>query len=340
MTDIWMDVDAAVTVPVNIFPLTDDTDFKSIEPSVAYNAAGLELIWNFVTTAGAQTHTAVTPTDTGGNYDWVNIGHGMYNIEIPASGGATINNDTEGFGWFTGVATGVLPWRSPVIGFRAAALNNSNVDGTTIDVNVTAMANNVVTANAVADGAIDAGAIATDAIDADAIKADAIAEIQSGLATASALATVDGILDNIHDTDLPAVKTDTASILADTGTDGVVVKALGLAADAVAEIADGVWDEIMTGHSVVDSMAVHLDNIITFGTGSIQWTYTLLDGDGDPIADALVEVSTLADGSNIIATGITNASGVATFWLDAGTYYLFSHKAGYSFSNPDTEVVS
>jgi len=37
------------------------------------------------------------------------------------------------------------------------------------------------------------------------------------------VATVDGVVDNIHDTDLPAVKTDTAAILVDTGTDGVVV---------------------------------------------------------------------------------------------------------------------
>lgn len=138
MPDIIMLVDSAVTVPVNIFPLTDDTDFKTRETSVAYNQSGLDLIWNFVTAAGVQTHTAVTPTDTGGNYDWVNIGHGMYNIEIPASGGASINNDTEGFGWFTGFATGILPWRSPVIQFSPANVVNSLVTGSDIlDVSVT-----------------------------------------------------------------------------------------------------------------------------------------------------------------------------------------------------------
>jgi len=44
---------------------------------------------------------------------------------------------------------------------------------------------------------ITAAVIATGAIDADAIAADAVTEIQSGLATASALATVDGIVDDI-----------------------------------------------------------------------------------------------------------------------------------------------
>jgi hypothetical protein len=60
----------------------------------------------------------------------------------------------------------------------------------------------------VAAGGITAASIATDAIDGDAIAASAVTEIQSGLATAAALQTVD---DNVD------------AILADTGTDGVVI---------------------------------------------------------------------------------------------------------------------
>ena len=128
MPDLWMDVDAALSeVPINLLPLIDDGDFKTREESVVFDQAGLDLVWNFTTTAGAFTQTAVTPTDTGGAHDWVNQGNGLYTIEIPASSG-TINNDTEGFGWFTGFATGVLPWRGPVIGFRAAGLNNVLID--------------------------------------------------------------------------------------------------------------------------------------------------------------------------------------------------------------------
>lgn len=126
---MWLDVDTALAeVPINCVPLIDDTDFKSREESVVYNQAGLDLVWNFVTSAGAYSQTAVTPTDTGGDYDWVNQGNGMYSIEIPASGGASINNDTEGYGWFTGVATGILPWAGPIIGFRAAGLNDKLTD--------------------------------------------------------------------------------------------------------------------------------------------------------------------------------------------------------------------
>ena len=138
MPDLWMDVDVALSeVPVNIMPLVDDTDFKTIEDGpVAYNAAGMDLRWNFTDTAGNTTSTAVTPTSSG-VHDWNHQGDGMYTLEIPASSG-TINNDTEGFGWFTGRITGILPFRGPVIGFRAAALNDALIDGgDNLDVNVT-----------------------------------------------------------------------------------------------------------------------------------------------------------------------------------------------------------
>ena len=128
MPDLWLDVDTALTeVPVNILALTDDTDFTTREATVPYNAAGMDLVWNFVTSAGVFTQTAVTPT-TAGDYDWTHQGDAMYTIEIPASGGASINNDTEGYGWFTGVCTGVLHWRGPTIGFRAAGLNDALCD--------------------------------------------------------------------------------------------------------------------------------------------------------------------------------------------------------------------
>jgi hypothetical protein len=147
MADIWMDVDTALAeVPVNLMPLVDDDDFVTLKDAVVYNEAGMDLRWNFVTTGGAYTSTAVTPT-TSGSYDWAHQGDAMYSIEITASGGASINNDTEGFGWFTGKATDVAPWRGPVIGFRAAAINNSMIDGTTIDVNVTAVSGDTTAAD-------------------------------------------------------------------------------------------------------------------------------------------------------------------------------------------------
>lgn len=218
MPDMWMDVDTALSeVPVNLVPLTDDGDFKSREESVAYNAAGLELIWHFTTTAGATSATVVTPT-SGGAYDWTHQDGGMYTIEIPASGGASINNDTEGFGWFTGVATGILPWRGPVIGFRAAALNDALIDGgDSLDVHVTEIADDVITAAKFDD------TVATDADVADVV----LDELLSGHTTAGSLGeAISGILTDTNNLpDASAIKTalegegsHLALILEDTGT--------------------------------------------------------------------------------------------------------------------------
>lgn len=267
MPDIWYDVDAGLAeVPVNIFPLIDDTDFKSIENAVAYNAAGMALYWHFVTTAGAYSVTAVTPT-TGGAYDWTDQGDaGIYTIEIPASGGASINNDTEGFGWFTGKATGVLAWRGPTIGFRAAGLNNLMIDdaysatrglsGTALPAAAADAAGGLVISDA---GGLDIDAklantnevtaarmgALTDWINGgrldlilDIIAADTTTDIPavlSGLATAAALAVVDDFLDTEVAAILAAVDTEVAAILADTNelqTDWVNGGRLDLILDA------------------------------------------------------------------------------------------------------------
>lgn len=77
------------------------------------------------------------------------------------------------------------------------------------------------------------------------------------------------------------------------------------------------------------------------GAGAITWTYTLTDADtGLPIDGAEVWVTTDLAGANIIAYSVTDAAGVVTFYLDAGTVYVWRKRGGYTFTNPDTEVVS
>jgi hypothetical protein len=128
MADIYFDVDTALTeVPVNSVPLVDATTGATIQGAVTYNQAGLALFWHFITTTGVYNNgVAVTPTNTGGAFDWVDHGtHGVYTIEMPATDAGSFKNDTEGFGWFTGFATGILPWRSFVYGFRPAAVNKA-----------------------------------------------------------------------------------------------------------------------------------------------------------------------------------------------------------------------
>ena len=127
---IWIDVDTAVVLLINSNPLVDDDDGITWKTTIAYNETNMSLWWNFTTPAGAVTVTQVTPT-TAGVHDWATptAGSAMYTLEIPASGG-TINNNTEGYGFFTGKCDDVLLWRSQTYGFRAAIINDSLVEGT------------------------------------------------------------------------------------------------------------------------------------------------------------------------------------------------------------------
>lgn len=139
--------------------------------------------------------------------------------------------------------------------------------------------------------------------------------------------------------------------------------AFAAAAGAVTEISNG-WYALAgnaTDRNTLGSLVVHaaaagadpadiLLLIVTndpfaagFGTlgGSSTLTYTLTNADtGAPEADATVELYATAGRTDILASQITNAFGVATFTgLVPGTYYLTVLKTGYEPSY-DSEVVA
>lgn len=91
-----------------------------------------------------------------------------------------------------------------------------------------------------------------------------------------------------------------------------------------------------------DGIKIFVSSSITAaGIGAITWAYTLTEsGTGDPIADANVWVTSDIGGANVLASGITDQNGVVTFYLDAGTVYVWRQKSGWNFTNPDTETVS
>jgi len=90
---------------------------------------------------------------------------------------------------------------------------------------------------------------------------------------------------------------------------------------------------------IVDAIKLKTDTM--GGAGAIAWAYTLTDSvTGGPIDGAEVWVSTDSAGANIIASGTTDAYGVVNFTLDAGQIFIWRKKAGYNFSDPDTETVA
>lgn len=300
--DMMLPVDTAVTVPVNAVALIDDNDFKTREESVSYNASGLDLVWNFMTPAGVITQTAVTPTNTGGDYDWTNVGNGDYKIEIPASGGASINNDTEGWGWFSGVATGILPWRGPTLAFVPAHVINGLVTGTdnlqvdtvqvegsdatdqinaACDASIETYKLDHLVAVADADDPVDNSIIAkivasdgdwsgfdntTDSL--EALKNSRQSDVTAGLTT----------YDAATGTDISGLNDPTAAAIADavweeaiadhSGTAGSTAEALdGASAPSAASIADAVWDEATAGHTTAgtfgEQLKTDVDAILT-----------------------------------------------------------------------------
>lgn len=118
-----------------------------------------------------------------------------------------------------------------------------------------------------------------------------------------------------------------------------VLTAAALAQDAVAEIAAAVASETDDVLSAAHGAGAWGGG--GAGSGAITFTYTLTSSvDDTPIAGADVWVTTDQAGTNIVASGVTDAFGQVVFYLDAGTYYVWRQLAGWTFANPDTEVVS
>ncbi len=94
----------------------DDTDFKTEENSIAYNAAGLVVEAVLEKADGTIYRSTITPTDPASSpdqdYDWKFIGRGTYELELPASGGAHYNNGSLGILTVHAIATDVLPFQS------------------------------------------------------------------------------------------------------------------------------------------------------------------------------------------------------------------------------------
>jgi hypothetical protein len=101
--------------------------------------------------------------------------------------------------------------------------------------------------------------------------------------------------------------------------------ALTLTQDDLDAIAEAVW-------------AYATRTITASSAGAIAYTYTLTSTvGGTAIAQADVWVTTDEAGNNVVAAGTTSDLGTVTFYLDAGDYYLWRAKAGYTFTNP-TEI--
>lgn len=94
----------------------------------------------------------------------------------------------------------------------------------------------------------------------------------------------------------------------------------------------------------IDDNSTQLAAIAASGSdpvGSATWTYTVTDSTTHtPISGATVEVYSDAGCTTLVQTAISDSSGVATFRLLPGTYYILALAPGYDMPVADTEVIS
>lgn len=228
----------------------------------------------------------------------------------------TGDNTDAGFytvgAWFH-VIVSAITVDGQTVNFVAAAFRLMAAEGVAgvPDVNVTHVGDTAQTAGdivadtndiqarlpaALVGGRIDAsvGAMAANVMTAAAAAADLTTELQSGLATAAALSTVEGKIDTL-DTVADAILVDTAEI----GVAGAGLTALASAAN-LATVSGYLDTEIASIKSVTDKLDTMLENT------SDGWIWTIA---------ALQQAP--AGGSGLDAAGVRAAIGLSSANLDA-----------------------
>lgn len=77
------------------------------------------------------------------------------------------------------------------------------------------------------------------------------------------------------------------------------------------------------------------------GSGAISTTINVEDASATPLQGVEVWITTDSAGTNTIAGTLTTDNfGNVTFYLDAGTYYVWKQKPLYTFTNPASITVS
>lgn len=238
-------------------------------------------------------------------------------------------------------------------GISSSSFASGAIDAAAIAANAigsSEIADGAITAAKIADGAIDAATFASGAITADAIAADAIGA--SELAADAAAEIADAVWDEdatghqtggtfgqaigdpgadtntifkatVTDATNATVGLDVAAVLADTGTDGVVVASINnnaitaasIASNAIgsAEIADGAITaaKIATDAIDADALADGAITAATFAAGAI---------DASAIADDAIDAGAIAANAITaakIASDAITAAKIATGAIDA-----------------------
>lgn len=307
-------------------PFVDDTDGKTAETALTISQADVRLSKN----GGAYAQKS----DTGSAS---HMESGNYSVGLN-----TTDTNTLGRLRISIHESGALPvWIDLMI--MPANVWDSLFSTDRLQVHAAEIDNGLITAAAIATGAIDADAIATDAVNeiVDAVWDEAISGHTAAGSTGKTLdtaaagsATPSDIADAVWDEALSGHLT--------IGSAGKTLNSAGTAADPWLTTLPGAYSSNTAGWILGNRLDAKITSISgnSPGAGAVEFTYTLTEPDLiTPIPDADVWVTTDPAGATVVASGRTNQYGIITFYLDAGTVYIWRQKSGYNFTNPDTETV-
>jgi hypothetical protein len=204
---VWLKQSTAATVMVG--PIVDSTDGATAETGFTISQADIRLSKNGG--AFAQTNNA-----TGASH----AENGWYAVPLDTTDTATLGSLLVNIA----ESGGLQAWRTFMV--VPANVWDSMFGADRLQVHVDEMTAGIITASV----------LASDAITAANVAADVITELQSGLATASALSTVAGYID----TEVAAIKAKTDNLPASPAATSDIPSA--------AAVADAVWDEARAGH--------------------------------------------------------------------------------------------
>jgi hypothetical protein len=197
----------------------------------------------------------------------------------------------------------------------AAAINADAITAAKI-------ADGAIDAATFAAGAINAAAIAADAIGASELAADAVTEIQSGLATATNLATVAGYID----TEVAAIKTVTDQITFGTanrvnaqvfGVENNAITAAAIAADAIgaSELAADAVTEIQSGlatASALTTVAGYIDTEVASILAAVDTEVAAIKLKTDNLPSDPADASDVAAAITAATSPLATAASLAT----------------------------
>ena len=269
------------SVDLYIIDSTDGTP----EVGVLYNTAGIDLKYRRDLSAAVSiteaTLAALTTAHTDGGF--LEIGNGVYRLDLPDAAWATGADHVTIFGTVTGMI--VLPVTVQLVAYdpESALATPTNITAAT---------------GVVLSGVTHTGAViptVTTLTGHTAQTGDSFARIGatgSGLTSLATQASVNTI-DDLLDTEIAAIKADTAAILDDTGTSGVALTAAERNATADAFLTRNVSGGSSTGRTV--KQALHfLRNKWSIGGGTLtvtdtddtttSWTATVSTTAGNPVS--------------------------------------------------------